>query len=554
MFGSAAWAHIAPAYATTCPAHGAKGLIGSSPLRALMCVARRLLCSPAARLSLCAFKVGCFAHILSIHEHICLAQVTSAGANLFARTSVRHRHALRSIRSPLVRPSFGEMALRRAVLLARSQAAEAQPPSARALDASGVEAQADDDLVGCGFDSLGPGTTPPHRKTPPSSLDGEDHTSSEEPCSDDPKDSGGEVRRVPFLIRRLSEPPSPLGHARGDAFGATPFSSVMWWTDPLRNAVAKHAESLTLRRRIEMHSLCSGLATEAVAARALGLPIDCTNACELKEECRQFILRNFGQAVTTSGMSRVPGGAAMHIWRSMSEYVSGEGVCDVHGMHKAPQTRRKQEPTRCDIMVGGPPCQPFTTLRANRGSKLPENHRLYPAIFGDEFHGGDGSYLQCLRAKQPTVAILEEVPAFLHNKKNERSEYDKFVQEVLAIQRPNGEPLFQPGAIKCIRVNARTWLDLHRERLYLVMVSDAAGGPEGANDIVSIFRELHDYRSRFPAHTTFELLKHAPAQDRADDAEVGDPALDGVVGLAPPGPCIYDSTLSGDLERRVIES
>jgi hypothetical protein len=136
-------------------------------------------------------------------------------------------------------------------------------------------------------------------------------------------------------------------------------------------------------------------------------------------------------------------------------------------------------------------------------------------MFGIDCEGG--SYIECLDKKKPHAAILEEVPGFLIASTGERSGYERFVEEVGAVLDFDGQALYHPDAIKCVILNAATWLDIQRERVYIVMLSKHVGGVAAMARVVKMLTEMTAYRSTFSPHKIGEFLEKCGAKDEEVD-------------------------------------
>jgi hypothetical protein len=172
------------------------------------------------------------------------------------------------------------------------------------------------------------------------------------------------------------------------------FRSCSWWSQSLRDAVADRWEALGASscRPLVVHSGCGGLLTEILTCKALGIPlaIDCI-ASEIKEACREFMRRNIPEA--------------KHIVDSLASYTAMSSFCDRCGG----LCEMSQSP---DVLVLGPPCQPYTTANPDRPVHL---HKLYHTLFGTSEAGTvdeGGSVIEAIRAKLPGCLIVEQVEGF----------------------------------------------------------------------------------------------------------------------------------------------
>jgi site-specific DNA-cytosine methylase len=160
-----------------------------------------------------------------------------------------------------------------------------------------------------------------------------------------------------------------------------------------------------------------------------------------------------------------------------------------------------------DVLVGGPPCQPYTFQRGDRKATTATDHHQFDRIFG-----ASDSYMQCLRASRPKIAVLEEVKGFLaipHN--SSISPYTRFVREATAIPldtfHPSRGPLYVSS--RAFLLDAQTWLSISRPRVFVILFSDAAGGERAAESVEEAMGLIHAYRSSFPAVSPQDLFEQS---------------------------------------------
>ena len=156
--------------------------------------------------------------------------------------------------------------------------------------------------------------------------------------------------RRDFMMKKLklstSDPGAPNRKPR------LRFPSVAWWALPLQDAVASKWEALHSRhgggalRKIRLHEACAGLGAATVACDTLGIP--------LAPERVMSEGKAHAQRVLVAGAS-----AKCHVVSSMAEHSVGHGTCHVHG-----QCCKFGE-EMLDVLVSGPPCQPFSGQRAD---------------------------------------------------------------------------------------------------------------------------------------------------------------------------------------------
>ena len=107
------------------------------------------------------------------------------------------------------------------------------------------------------------------------------------------------------------------------------------------------------------------------------------------------------------------------------------------------------------------------------------------------------------------MAVMADVPGFMIQNDSTTSEFTKFVNTVMDISNAEGKQHFT--AYRCIKLNSQTWLNMARDRLYVIFVSDTVGGQSGLDQIVSTLVDVSTYRSHFKPHSVKELLSHTEA-------------------------------------------
>ncbi len=70
----------------------------------------------------------------------------------------------------------------------------------------------------------------------------------------------------------------------------------------------------------------------------------------------------------------------------------------------------------------------------------------------------------------------------------------------------DGEPFYP--SVTVYKCDAKMWLDVSRERVYVVAVSRKAGGVAGGIHITDIMTEITDFRRHFAPHPIKKLLAH----------------------------------------------
>jgi site-specific DNA-cytosine methylase len=117
--------------------------------------------------------------------------------------------------------------------------------------------------------------------------------------------------------------------------------------------------------------------------------------------------------------------------------MESSAICDLH------ERRCKLSEERADLLVAGPPCQPFSLLgKAGRGHR-PENHKDYEVTM---------SLLpQLIQARRPRAVLLEQVCSF--------SAYLKpFLDEVEALTSGSYK------GVKALTMHTDAWANISRTR------------------------------------------------------------------------------------------
>lgn len=120
--------------------------------------------------------------------------------------------------------------------------------------------------------------------------------------------------------------------------------------------------------------------------QAIGLPLHSAAHCDSKKASQTFLTSIHKQQVGC-------------VFKSIHEVSERGGHCLTHKTHC---TLDGAQP---DMVVIGPPCQPFSRMR-DRRKQTPAAHRDYQVTF-EEFPG----YLQRVR---PHGGLLEQVPSTQH--------------------------------------------------------------------------------------------------------------------------------------------
>ncbi len=92
-------------------------------------------------------------------------------------------------------------------------------------------------------------------------------------------------------------------------------------------------------------------------------------------------------------------GGEAHVLGDVDDVVQQFGECHFHGgACVVPHDER------VDLVVLGPPCQPYSAMRANRAQVQPHQHKDFHTIFDDT--------INYIRVHRPRGGILENVTGF----------------------------------------------------------------------------------------------------------------------------------------------
>lgn len=245
-------------------------------------------------------------------------------------------------------------------------------------------------------------------------------------------------------MRRLFRQPS----AQREPLPPT-FPSTVWWAQSMRDAVAVRWESLAAsspHHPLILHSGCAGLGPDRMVCKALGIPIGGGTASEMKAQCQEFLVMN----------SQL---AADHVVDNLSEHTKPHGFCRRHGKICEIYNRGNT----VDMLVVGPPCQPFTTFRHDVEKEGPQKHPLYSVAMG----GGDDPHdnvISLAIALQPRVMVVEQVEGFARPFGPGASPLELLCSKMLNIRDQAGDQLFV-GA-KVFSLDSNTWIEMNRPRLF----------------------------------------------------------------------------------------
>lgn len=130
---------------------------------------------------------------------------------------------------------------------------------------------------------------------------------------------------------------------------------------------------------------CSGTGAPRIGLLALGLWVDEIHSADTKASCLQ-LCRALGQVPT-------------HHFSEAKDLEIGGGMCHVHECHCFAETEEDH------LFISGFPCQPFSQQRPKRWTQRWKDHPAAATMFDTA---------RVIRARQPRLVLLENVPGFLY--------------------------------------------------------------------------------------------------------------------------------------------
>lgn len=226
------------------------------------------------------------------------------------------------------------------------------------------------------------------------------------------------------------------------------------WMRVIRSAVAFEWDGLFrqgLLRPWRVDSACTQLGTCIMSMRNLGIPLSNDIwASERKDFARDFLASN------TPENSRM--------WGTMGAHELRRGMCYKSGSFVDVPSRGPR-----DILVCGPPCQPYSLARDH--GKDPEllgceAHTLYGDTFGGDVGGkrktDEGSFIEMVEANPPLMIVFENTIGFgIADPKASRVPLHGLVSRLQAIQ-VDGEQFYK--AIHVFNLDSKSWVDMSRPR------------------------------------------------------------------------------------------
>ena len=186
-----------------------------------------------------------------------------------------------------------------------------------------------------------------------------------------------------------------------------------YWAMTLRTSVANRWDAMFRRgllRRWNLDTGATGLGAEIWMCAAAGIPLasDCCG-CEPHQAVREVLLHN---------QRHVFG----HFFENFECMIKRCGMCyrcgtfcDASAGLICLTLRAVFPDKRRDVVVIGPPCQPFSFLSSTNKQQGASSHKLFPVLFPPEGKApayGGCSVLDFLAVHLPLVAVIEEAVAF----------------------------------------------------------------------------------------------------------------------------------------------
>jgi hypothetical protein len=224
--------------------------------------------------------------------------------------------------------------------------------------------------------------------------------------------------------------------------------SASWWTRPLRTALAARWENMLAShhnpRCLQVEEGCAGLASAHLVFKCLEIPCSGGTTSDLKPHARTFIENNFE-------------GSIEHMFASMYEHARGCGHDFLQG-----RTIDIHEKQVVDVLLIGPPCQPFSSQRADRNMKKSREHELFKATFGDGILLEDGgSAIDLIRRRLPGTFIIEQVTTFCKSDAEGFHPAAAFIKEIEQITK-DGAAFYE--AFHIFNMSPEIWLTMSRPR------------------------------------------------------------------------------------------
>jgi len=262
---------------------------------------------------------------------------------------------------------------------------------------------------------------------------------SEAEADDDGSSGSGarEAKRARFLARHCSDPLVDL---------LDPPQHDVWWRDVITNGARDAIDDCSrkgLRRKVRLLSVCSGIGSELYVVKTMGLPVaHNVVCCDSDAVARRFISKNHKDLIS-------------HIFCDMHA-LGSSGACEEHGCDCC------DDSGEIDVIIGGPPCTPYSRQRSNRGDVPVEKHRAWAATFGCG-QGAEMGFLGVLQKKMPKCGAFENVMGFgSATTADGSSPLALFIAKLQSLTDSTGKQLY--SGYKVLKLDPLPFLDMPRPR------------------------------------------------------------------------------------------
>jgi len=183
------------------------------------------------------------------------------------------------------------------------------------------------------------------------------------------------------------------------------------------------------------------MGTATMVCRALGIPLDAPScvACDLKPHAQHMLNKQMAPE--------------SHIVASLGEHADGAGWCFKHLSHC---TLPSQSP---DVLVLGPPCQPYTDQRSDHHQTGYVDHPGTHASLGS----GHDSVFDLISKRRPGVVLIENVTNFAReDPKTHEVPAIIFAQMLRTLKDRDGKEFYP--AMHIVDLTPHAWLQMDRSR------------------------------------------------------------------------------------------
>lgn len=293
-------------------------------------------------------------------------------------------------------------------------------------------------------------------------------------------------------------PKQPKQPKQGIRIGRS-LSCIQHWVAPMRAALEKAGVDLSKvpARDVGYYCACAGTAGELVGVEAFSLRMHCAGAADCSRVSRRWLQTVWPDLVE-------------HVYEKNADFhqIPTRGAAPDATPQPLPYCAKCSGPCQADrgqnidVLGGGYPCKPFTNYRPRKGGTAaqgePDDH--------PDFHTLMTEFPQTLEVLAPWCFFLEEV------------------MDVLRISPKTGEPYLETlmtrcaemgYAVRAMKVDHAIWVELPRQRLFLVGVKEEAGGASAADWVVQVVQTAISHRCSSPP-TPLEDIVPLGDHDEAD--------------------------------------